>query len=64
MSVPIRERHLKRIHAVMMEEYKPLDRKEPRDEFSHGEGIDESALPVADVQGLVRKFLRLHVNRP
>ena len=37
--------------------------KELRDEFSHGEATDENALPVADVQGLVRKFLRLHINR-
>jgi hypothetical protein len=37
--------------------------KELRDEFSHGEAIDENALPVADVQDLVRKFLCLHVNR-
>lgn len=87
VSAPIRERYLERIHAVMRDKYKPLDKfvvisaeldpaeangdirifqrgKELRDKFSHGEAIDESALPVADVQGLVRKLLRLHVNRP
>lgn len=87
VSQPIQERYLKRIHDVMRDKYKPLDKfvvisaeldpseadrdiaifqrgKDLRDEFSHGEAIDEHALPVADIQGLVRKFLRLHVSRP
>jgi hypothetical protein len=87
VSVPMRERYLKRIHDVMRDTYKTLDKfvvisaeldpaaddgdiqifqrgKKLRDEFSHGGAIDESALPVADVQGLVRKFLRLHISRP
>jgi hypothetical protein len=86
VSMPIRERYLKRIHDVMRDKYKPLDKfvvisaeldpadadgdiqifrrcKELRDQFSHGEAIDEKTLPVADVQGLIKKFLRLHVNR-
>ena len=37
--------------------------KDLRDEVSHGEAVDEDALPVGDVQGLVRKFLRLHLSR-
>ena len=36
--------------------------KKLRDEISHGETIDEKALPVAEIQGLVRKLLRLHFN--
>jgi hypothetical protein len=86
VSLPIRERYLKRIHDVMRDKYKPLDKfvvisaeldpveadvdiqifqrgKELRDGFSHGEAVDEDALPVAEVQGLVRKFLRLHIDR-
>ena len=38
--------------------------KDLRDGFSHGEAIDENALPVAEIQALVRKLLRLHVSRP
>jgi hypothetical protein len=86
VSAPIRERYLKRIHKVMRDKYKLLDKfviisaeldpaeadtdieifqcgKKLRDQFSHGEVVDENALLVADVQGLVRKFLRLHVGR-
>lgn len=37
--------------------------KDLRDAFSHGEAIDENALPVAEMQGLVRKLLRLHLDR-
>jgi hypothetical protein len=36
--------------------------KKLRNEFSHGEAIDENNLPVSDIQGLVRKFLRLHLQ--
>jgi hypothetical protein len=35
-----------------------------RDAFSHGNAIDEKALPVEEIQGLVRKLLRLHVSHP
>jgi hypothetical protein len=34
-----------------------------RNKFSHGQAIDENALPLAEIQGLLRKLLRLHVNR-
>lgn len=37
--------------------------KRLRDDFSHGEAIVENALPVAEVQALVRKLLRLHLER-
>jgi hypothetical protein len=82
VTVPIRERYLKRIHDVMGDKYNLLDKfvvisaelnpseadadiqsfqrgKTLRDEFSHGDAIEENTLPVSAIQGLVRKFLRL-----
>ena len=35
--------------------------KELRDDLSHGTEVTEPALPVAIVQGLIRKYLRLHL---
>jgi hypothetical protein len=86
VSTPVRDRYLGRIHDVMRDKYKLLDKfvlisaeldpsdadtdialfetaKELRDHFSHGEAIEENALPVSDIQALLRKFLRLHLNR-
>jgi hypothetical protein len=87
VSQPVRERYFKRIHEVVGNKYKQLDKfviisaeldpreadhditifqrsKKLRDEISHGETVDEKALPVAEIQRLVRKFLRLHVSSP
>jgi Mn-dependent DtxR family transcriptional regulator len=81
-----KERYLERIHEVMRDKYRLLDKfvvicaeldpaeidrnvqifehgKKLRDEFSHGEFVDEDTLPLKDVQGLLRKFVRLHVER-
>jgi hypothetical protein len=86
VSGPVRERYLKRIHDVMSDKYRLIDRfivvsaeldpaqtdsdvqifqraKDLRDDFSHGKVIDEKALPVTDIQSLVRKLLRLHIGR-
>jgi hypothetical protein len=86
VSLPIRERYLKRIHEVMRDKYKLLEKfvvissetdpssadddiamfecgKDLRDRFSHGEAIDEAALPLEGIQGLVRRLVRLHIER-
>jgi hypothetical protein len=86
VAPPIRDQYLKRIHEVMRDKYKVLDKfavlaaeldpaaadddigtfqrgKALRDEFAHGEPVDEPTLPVEPVQRLIRKLLRLHLNR-
>lgn len=37
--------------------------KDLRDSISHGSEVDEKALPVAHTQHLVKKYLRLHLDR-
>lgn len=86
VTAPIRDRYLARIHDVMKDKYKLLEKfvlisaeldpaaadgdiatfhrgKDLRDAFSHGEAIDEQSFPVTELQALLRKFLRLHVER-
>ena len=36
--------------------------KNMRDKLSHGQDVLEAALPVAEVQNLARKYLRLHLQ--
>lgn len=39
-----------------------LELKNVRDDLLHGQEVDERTLPSAEVQYLLRKYLRLHIQ--